>query len=531
MRPPHLALVTLTGLVAACGADPPPAPESQPTQAAPERPARPGPQSKGHKGGPHAKGHKGGPHAKGHKGGPPGGLNPAMAAMFEPEDLSSSWHPALAVAVPDISATTECPDADADGFPSALACPALPADRADCDDQDPGVTPANERWVRPGPFIMGSASAHAGADEGPVHTVTLSGYCLDTSETPVGVFAAWLRAEGRQAAGSDIRGIDGSGAVEAGRSAQPAEGVTWDEARDFCQATGKALPTEAQWEKAARGGCELGQDASACDPADLRAYPWGAAAPSCERSNHQMTRQGMPALCVSDTQLAAALPAGNGPYGHQHLAGNVWEYVADAWHPKTYETPSRVDPSGPVAGDAHVLRGGSWNTFSTNMRVANRFSDLVQGSAAGFRCARPSVPSSPDDVPPLTLVQLHGEVSHPAGAVTGRYLYVTVFDAADAGPNGGLVPGRSPIAEMRLVPTGAAAQPFSLSVPKGTEYLVFASLDDGTGADKDGYESASGSGGFGRAAENPVTADRDIKGLHITLQLPEEAGPAGRGRQ
>ena len=87
------------------------------------------------------------------------------------------------------------------------------------------------------------------------------------------------------------------------RNDHPAEGVTWKEANDYCNAKGQSLPTEAQWEKAARGGCELGDDANMCDPTDLRAYPWGNDAPTCELANHQLSASGLPKLCVSKHKL------------------------------------------------------------------------------------------------------------------------------------------------------------------------------------------------------------------------------------
>ena len=192
--------------------------------------------------------------------------------------------------------------------------------------------------------------------------------------------------------------------IEPNREDHPAEGVTWKEAYDFCVTNGKSLPTEAQWEKAARGGCELGDDATKCDPSDLRAYPWGNDTPSCELANHQLSASGLPKLCVSNTQTADELPQGTGPYGHTHLAGNIWEYVADVWHPTVYSTEMRSNPAGVQSGDVHVLRGGGWNTFSTNMRAANRFHDLVMGSASGFRCARSFVKQEYDDVEPLRIL-------------------------------------------------------------------------------------------------------------------------------
>ena len=115
--------------------------------------------------------------------GPQPGLAPGgpMGAS-QAEDLSTSWRADLAVKVPALEDAASCPDADGDGFVSAVLCPSTPAASADCDDNDPAVTPATERWVRPGPFLMGSASDHAGRDEGPLHAVTLSGYCLDRLE-------------------------------------------------------------------------------------------------------------------------------------------------------------------------------------------------------------------------------------------------------------------------------------------------------------------------------------------------------------
>ena len=216
----------------------------------------------------------------------------------------------------------------------------------------------------------------------------------------------------------------------------------------------------------------------------------------------------MPKLCVSDTKPVDSLPEGAGPYGHLHLSGNVWEYVHDVWHPKVYST-ERVDPSGPKSGTFHVLRGGGWNTFSTNMRTANRFHDLVMGSATGFRCARTQTPSKPDPVTPLTMVTISGNIVS-TKALIGRALYVTAFDAADADSNGMVAPGRSPVSEQKLTPNQNKKQSFSLSVPKDGSYIISAALDAGTGANKDDYVSASGSGGFGHAKQNPISAPKNI---------------------
>jgi len=369
---------------------------------------------------------------------------------------------------------------------------------------------------------MGSDSAHAGRDEQPVHVVQLAGYCLDRTEVSTGEWSAWLRAEGHEPTGADVRSLSPDGAPEPGRGPHPAEGVTWQEAVDYCATHGKSLPTEAQWEKASRGGCELGDDPNRCDPADLRAYPWGEGPPTCEWANHQLTTGPSPQLCHSDTLPVLSGERWAGPYGHLHLAGNVWEFVADAYHPGVYgEGSPRNDPAGPPSGDLHVLRGGGWNTFSTNMRAANRFHDLVKGSATGFRCARPTVTPAYDGVEPLRTVTLEGHVSRDDAALVGRALYITAFDHADIDPATGLfAPGRSPVAELMLEPNGSQRQAFSLDVPAGAVYLVSAALDAGTGAQKDGYISASGSGGFGQATQNPVHADAPVTGLEISLHHP-----------
>ena len=182
----------------------------------------------------------------------------------------------------------------------------------------------------------------------------------------------------------------------------------------------------------------------------------------------------------------------------------------------------RQNPAGVKKGTIHVLRGGGWNTFSTNMRSANRFHDLVMGSASGFRCVRSSVQLQYDDIEPLELVLFEGEIqAGELNTLQGRAMYVSVFDAADADEKGMVAPGRSPVAEVKIQPNKKSSQKFEIEVPKGRAYFISAALDGGSGAQKDNYVSASGSGGFGRV-EREIAGTENQKNLQIVLQKPPQ---------
>jgi len=401
-------------------------------------------------------------------------------------------------------------DGDGDGFFDATQCPDGRVEQLDCDDSDPTVTPASERWIQPGPFVMGLGKAEAGMDEGPVHVVKLSGYCLDRVE----------------ASNDRVSAVGLSGWTAPAASGGLAALLTPEQGRAYCEAIGKTLPTEAQWEKAARGGCELGADASVCDAQDLRRYPWGETQPGCERANHARVSVTGPSPCVGGPVAVDSQPDGAGPYGHLHLAGNVWEPTSDVWHPNTYGAGGeRIDPGGPPGTGPQVIRGGAFNTFSTNMRVTNRMSTLVAGSKIGVRCARPTVAAVQEDVDPLDTISLSGTVKGD-GPLVGKALYVTAFSTGDA--DGSRVrPGASPLAEVRLVPSGGAVQDFSIDVPSLGPILLFSSLDGGT---PEPGKPASGTGGVGRI-EGTVSTDTDQSGLAIVLKPLPTPGRMPRVQQ
>jgi formylglycine-generating enzyme required for sulfatase activity len=142
--------------------------------------------------------------------------------------------------------------------------------------------------------------------------------------------------------------------------------VNWNQSNAYCQWRGAQLPTEAQWEKAARG-------------IDERTYPWGEEI-DCNKTNYYS--------CIGDTSEVGAYENGKSPYGIYDLAGNVFEWTAD-WYSK-YKDSSLSNPTGPNSGENRILRGGSWNDLeyavSSTFRIVG--APAESGDYIGFRCAR-----------------------------------------------------------------------------------------------------------------------------------------------
>ena len=229
------------------------------------------------------------------------------------------------------------------------------------------VTPAcpvGMTLIPAGTFLMGDANTLSNGAQ-PPHTVTLSAYCMDLTEVTVAAY------QGCTAAGCTTPNTGASynwGVT--GRDNHPINGVDWNQARAYCQWRGSDLPTEAQWEYAARGS----------DVAN-HIYPWGNAAPASQLCWSGVTGR-------STTCAVQSYPGGNSPFGLFDMAGNVWEWTRDFY--ALYPVSAAINPNGPTSGTNRVFRGGSWIDSSADfVRAAYRYDStpLFRNNNIGFRCA------------------------------------------------------------------------------------------------------------------------------------------------
>jgi formylglycine-generating enzyme required for sulfatase activity len=219
--------------------------------------------------------------------------------------------------------------------------------------------------VPAGEFRMGSWMGEA--DEQPERRVYLDAFFMDKHQLTVGQYAKFLEATSHTAP------PEWNIMSRAMHQNRPIVNVDWADATAYCKWVDKRLPTEAEWEKAARG-------------TDGRVYPWGNEPPTRFHGNMKKevwnNHMGL-------TQVGS-FEDGKSPYGIYDMAGNVWEWVSDWYDPDYYRTGPLRNPTGPPAGDYKVVRGGSWGSGPEGLRAADRETHLpsFQGFGTGFRCAK-----------------------------------------------------------------------------------------------------------------------------------------------
>jgi formylglycine-generating enzyme required for sulfatase activity len=213
--------------------------------------------------------------------------------------------------------------------------------------------------VPAGTFMMGcngAVDSSCNADEKPYHSVDLAAFAIDKTEVTQAAYAACA------AAGACLT-MQGMPADDV-----PVHDVPWTGAAAYCAWAGKRLPTEAEWEKAARG-------------TDGRIYPWGNSAPTCDVANS--------GSCAGAPLAVGGRAAGASPYGALDMVGNVAEWVADLYAADYYASSPATDPTGPATGTDHVDRGGWYRSSAAQLRVSLREANAPDTalSYVGFRCA------------------------------------------------------------------------------------------------------------------------------------------------
>lgn len=268
--------------------------------------------------------------------------------VFMPRDVAPDAPIQIAQA---LRCTAKTQDGRPTSSPTAFATDGIP-----CEERD---VPGCAVWIAGGSFWMGSQryDSHtenyhdrAERNESPVHEVSLSPYRIDRYEVTVAQYRQCVDAGECTTPGT----IPYCNWAEPDREDHPINCVDFDQSDAYCRWAGGTLPSEAQWEYAARG-------------TDGRIYPWGNDPPTCERAVYHRCDSG-------HTLPVGTHPAGASPFGIQDMAGGVWEWTTDWYDPDYYEYIVGSDPQGPERGTVRVKRGGSWwNDWEWRMVTSTRY--------------------------------------------------------------------------------------------------------------------------------------------------------------
>ena len=230
--------------------------------------------------------------------------------------------------------------------------------------------------VPAGAFLRGSPDGEGNADERPQKSIHIDAFEIDKYEVSVAEYRRCVEAgrcserhlKGYEWPGQDYKESEWCNWGRSGSDEHPINCVDWNQATAYCTWVGKRLPTEAEWEKAARG-------------TDGRKYPWGNEAPDCGK----VKQTG----CGAGTAPVRSYEGSPSPYGAVQMAGNVSEWVID-WYQKDYASSPARNAAGPSSGSYRVFRGGCWGNDERHLRAAVRIYSTPTGRhyGLGFRCAR-----------------------------------------------------------------------------------------------------------------------------------------------
>lgn len=345
----------------------------------------------------------------------------ALAAACNAGELASTATTGTTDASTTDASTTASAPTTGEATPACVDTPACPCgtlgcacDAGTCSDgacsPDTGTCVeehAGMMHVPAGPFWMGcregiDTDARTGpcpATQLPYREVTVSSYWIDRTEVTKGAYRECMDAGACTAPprwdAEWYMGEEGSGVFVPGSDDMPVASVTWTQAREYCAWNGKRLPTDAEWEKAARG-------------VDGRKYPWGMDEPTCERANFRpwdIAGEQPGPECPYRATYQMMTPVGMfcGPgasvYGLCDMAGNVLEWVADGYDLAGYEGLPAEDPVRTPNGGRVVRRGAGWGAFTlspggyslrASMRQGGGTDDPMETLETGFRCAAPA---------------------------------------------------------------------------------------------------------------------------------------------
>lgn len=262
----------------------------------------------------------------------------------------------------------ECHLPEAEAFYTTVSAATAASDSEPIIKQQTVLIPAGPFWM--GNNGRGVTDGPGDEDERPLHQVTVEAFSIDMYETTNAMYKAFMEATGQK----PPKHWPGS-SYPPGKANHPVTYVSWHEAASFCQWAGKRLPTEHEWEKAARG-------------TDQRIFPWG--------NDFDLARANTPQRWLSlsqkgDTTPVGSFEAGKSPYGVYDMSGNVYEWVSDWYLPY----PGNQFPNQHYGTKNKIVRGGSWYDclsygcgLSSPTYNRSRFNPDIRNKGFGFRCAK-----------------------------------------------------------------------------------------------------------------------------------------------